>query len=232
MLEWIQEHKVIVIVGIIVVGFGAFVLSQKSSPQQDPGHEAFVSVDLKSPMSKGNKNAKVSVVQYSDFLCPSCTLFSTQVMPTIDKEYIQTGKVKFEYRPMAIVANGSSANGDGSIQSGIGAYCAIDQDKFWTYHDAIYKYTYEQIQVKHIDPRYSVILTDNLIEQIASQAGLDSKTFNSCMDSKKYSSKIVDATQLASSNGVDGTPYILVNGQRYTGNVTIDVFEPIIKASL
>ncbi len=225
MLDWIREHKLIFIAVLLVVGFGIYALSQRPSSPQNDSQTAFTNIDMSSPMIRGNKSAKVSIIQYSDFLCPSCTYFTTQIMPTIDKKYVQSGKVMFEFRPMAFIA-------DGSTQSGMGAYCAIDQKKFWEYHDSIYNYVADQVLVKKLDPKVAVILTSDLVKGIAGQAGLDTKSFNSCLDSQKYAEKISDVTQTANKNGVLSTPYILINGQKYQGDMTLEAVESLIKADL
>lgn len=158
-------------------------------------------------------------------ICPSCSYFSTQVMPTIEKKYIDTGKVKFEFRPMAFIA-------DGSTQAGMGAYCAVDQNKFWQYHDAIYATVVDKVFRQNLDPKTDVILTASSVKQIATSTGLDSSTFNTCMDSGKHLADITTSTQAANKNGVMSTPYILVNGKAYTGDISLTAFDVFIKAML
>ncbi len=186
---------------------------------------AFTTVDTTSPMSKGTKGAKVALIQYSDFLCPSCAYFSTQIMPKIDDTYIKTGKINFEFRPMAFVAPGSTLADEG-------AYCAVDQAKFWDYHDAMYNYVWTNAFSKGIDPTTTTILTADIIKQIAPTAGLDTASFNSCLDSGQYAAKVAKATSDAQSLDVVSTPYIMVNGQHFQGNVSYDTIAALIKAGL
>ena len=121
---------------------------------------------------------------------------------------------------------------EGSTQAGAGGFCAIDQDKFWQYHDSIYDYVADQVLIKRLDPQTTVILTPSLIKNISKKAGLDSKLFNSCLDSLKYTKKITEATQDANKNGVASTPYIMINDQKYEGNMTLEAVESLIKAYL
>jgi len=222
---------VVIIVAVGLLAFLALRPSDRSTPAVKSAIttassvSSFKTVDLKSAMSKGENSAKVSIIQYSDMICPSCSYFSTQVMPTIEKKYIDTGKVKFEFRPMAFIA-------DGSTQAGMGAYCAIDQNKFWQYHDAIYATVVDKVFRQNLDPKTDVILTAASVKQIAATTGLDASAFSACMDSGKHLADITTATQTANKNGVTSTPYILVNGKAYSGDISLTAFDAFVKAML
>lgn len=81
---------------------------------------------------KGNKDAPVTIVEFSDYQCPFCARFFKETLPKIQEEYISTGKVKFAYRdyplPMHSVAQKASE----------AARCADEQDAFWKFHDLAY----------------------------------------------------------------------------------------------
>lgn len=228
-MERLGEHKLKIVIGLLLMGFVVFAINQKPSEQASTSVSAtaskFKQVNLTSPMSRGKSSAKVSIIQYSDFLCPSCSYFSTQIMPTIDQKYVQTGKAKFEFRPMAFIA-------DGSTQAGMGAYCAIDQGKFWSYHDSIYGFVASKVLGERLDPKTQTILTPQLVNSLAASAGLKSDTFSNCLDSGEGRSKIVASTQTANQNGVTGTPYIMINGRQYQGDMSLSAVEALIKASL
>lgn len=229
MRDWISEHRMAIIAIVLVVGLFGFLLTQKGSNSNgssaNNAADTTQSVNWAEKMRRGNNDATVSLVQYSDFLCPSCSYVSTQVMPEIDKQYIQSGKVKFEFRPMAFIA-------DGSVQAGMGAYCAIEQDKFWQYHDAIYTYVAAKVFRDRLDPTKDTILTPALVKSIAANAGVDKTLFDTCLDSKKHLSDITAATKKANAEGVKSTPYITVNGRAVAGNPTYETIDAMIKAAL
>jgi protein-disulfide isomerase len=81
----------------------------------------------------GNKNAKVTMVEWSDFQCPYCEQFFTSTLGQIKKEYIDTGKMKLAYReyPLPFHANAEKA--------AEAAECAHEQGKFWAYHDILFQ---------------------------------------------------------------------------------------------
>lgn len=210
----------IAILGMIVVFF-AIAMQPRQAEAPTMGI-----VDTSSPMARGIKNAKVNVVQYSDFMCPYCSYFSTSVMPKIDKAYITTKQIAFEFRPVAFVAEGSQETAEG-------AYCAIDQNKFWQYHDAVYQHVWDTAFSKGIDPRTTTVLTpDALKEVVATKVELDASEFNTCLDTKKYEAKVKQVTAKAQANGVSGTPYILVNGKPVRGTPSFEVVNGLIKAEL
>jgi protein-disulfide isomerase len=82
---------------------------------------------------QGNANAKVTIVEFSDYECPFCSSFFTQTEVQIKKDYIDTGKVKFYYRdfPLTQIHPGAQKGAEA-------ARCAGDQDKYWQYHDALF----------------------------------------------------------------------------------------------
>ena len=81
----------------------------------------------------GNKDAKVTLVEWSDFQCPYCEQFFTNALGQIKKDYIDTGKAKLYYRqyPLSFHANAQKA--------AEASECANEQGKFWAYHDQLFQ---------------------------------------------------------------------------------------------
>lgn len=81
----------------------------------------------------GNKNAKVTMVEWSDFQCPYCEQFFTATLGQIKKDYIDTGKIKVAFRqyPLPFHANAEKA--------AEASECAHEQGKFWAYHDILFQ---------------------------------------------------------------------------------------------
>jgi len=224
MIDYINKNRTIIITLLILVVFFTFAVIGKSNSASEAQID-FKQVNITSPLSKGKESAAVSLIQYSDFLCPSCSYFSTQIMPIIDEQYINTDKVKFEFRPMAFIAEGSAISAEG-------AYCAIDQNKLWEYHDAIYSFVADSVFNKKLDPKSDIILTSDIVKQSAVGVGLDKNSFDDCLDSRKYKQEVIEATNTANKNGVNSTPYILVNGQKYQGDMSLTSIEALIKSQL
>lgn len=92
-----------------------------------------VTVDKGDLPVSGNQNAKVSLIEFSDYQCPFCGRFFTQTEGQLKKEYIDTGKVKFYYRDFPL-----SQIHPGAQKAAEAARCAGDQDKYWKYHDLVF----------------------------------------------------------------------------------------------
>lgn len=82
----------------------------------------------------GKENAKVTLIEFSDYQCPFCGRHFTQTELDLIKEYIDTGKVKFYYRdfPLSQIHPGAEKGAEA-------ARCAGDQNKYWQFHDLIFQ---------------------------------------------------------------------------------------------
>jgi len=83
---------------------------------------------------KGNANAAVTLIEFSDYECPFCERHFTQTESQINKDYVDTGKVKFYYRDFPL-----SSIHPGAEKAAEAARCAGDQNKYWEYHDALFE---------------------------------------------------------------------------------------------
>ena len=164
----------------------------------------------------GDPNAPVTIIEFADFQCPYCGRFFVQTKPQIDEAYIQSGKVRLGYWNFAFL-------GDESTWAAEAAECAADQDKFWEYHDILYGSQSGENQ--------GAFNKDNL-KKFAEELGLDTQTFNECLDSGKYTSLIQDDTSASSALGVNSTPTFLVNGQAVVGAQPFEVFQQTIESLL
>lgn len=81
----------------------------------------------------GKKNAKVTIVEFSDFQCPFCKQFFTQTFPEIKKTYIDTGKAKLYFRQYPLTSIHPNAQ-----LAAEASECANDQGKFWEFHDLLF----------------------------------------------------------------------------------------------
>ncbi len=155
---------------------------------------------------KGNPNAKITLVEFSDFECPFCA----KHYPTLNKILADyNGKVRLVYKhfPLSFHANSQKASE--------ASECASEQGKFWEYHDKLFE---NQSQGFSVDK----------FKQWAKDLGLNSGQFNSCLDSDKYSSKIQSDFQEGSAKGVNGTPATFVNGKLISGALPYESFKSII----
>lgn len=167
----------------------------------------------------GESNAKVTIVEFSDFQCPFCRRFFIDTFPQIKSEYIDSGKVKLSYRHFPLSFHPAAQ------KSAEAAECANDQGKFWEFHDLIYEKQEAQGQG-------TIQYTTDDIKTWASELGIDTAVFNDCLDSGKYASKVSEDANAGAKAGVDGTPGFFVNGKRIIGAQPFSVFKAAIDEEL
>lgn len=166
------------------------VAAQQQQPSQ-PSVPSRVQVSLDDDPVLGDANAPVTIVEFSDMQCPFCGRFFQQTLPQIKSQYIDTGKVKLVFRDFPLSFHPYAE------PAAIGADCANEQGKFWEYHDAVF--STQDTWVNSADP-------DAALKQIAAGLGVNTATFNSCYDTKKYASEVQADFQDGVSVGVSGTP--------------------------
>lgn len=166
---------------------------------------------------KGNSDAKVTIVEFADFRCPFCEQYFTNTMPQIIKDYVDSGKVKYAFRNYAFL-------GPASITAANAAECANDQGKFWDFHNYLYKN-----QPAETDT--SMYNTDTLT-QAAVSLGMNGDAFRSCLDGKKFDSKVSGDLADGQKAGVNGTPTFFINGTSLVGAQPYSAFKTIIDQEL
>lgn len=164
--------------------------------------------------TKGNDKAPVTLIEFSDFQCSFCRKFWQQTLPSLEKKYIETGKVKFVYRHFAVLGRHSRA----AAQA---AECAGEQGKFWEYHDKLFT-----------SAGSPLAFTDAKLKGYAKDLAVKPQHFNQCLDSGKYSKKVDGETGIADLLGARGTPAFLLNGKLLPGAQPFHVFEAVIEEEL
>ncbi|MDP4012307.1 MAG: thioredoxin domain-containing protein [Candidatus Nanoarchaeia archaeon] len=149
---------------------------------------------------KGDEDAKLTIIEFSDFECPFCGRFFTDTLPSITKNYIDTGKVKLIYKDFPLPFHPSAH------LSAEASECAKEQGKFWEFHDILFG---KQTEWGNLGPGVSV----PKFKQFASDLGLDTKKFDTCLDTGKYA-KEVDDDMAEAGSIVSGTPTFLIGNDK------------------
>lgn len=168
----------------------------------------------------GNKDAKVTVVEFSDFQCPFCEEYFTKINTQVDKEYIKTGKIKFAYRQFPL--NTIHPNAQKAAEA---SECANAQNKFWEYHDILFK------NQNTWAPKTADDAAGDFTD-FAGQIGLDTNQFSSCLTNDEGKKNVDDDIAVATDVQVDATPTFFVNGVRVVGAVPFDQLKQTIDAEL
>lgn len=132
---------------------------------------------------RGNKNAPVTLIEYSDFECPYCGAF----VPTVEQALAKyKDQVRLVYRHFPLSFHPSA------LPAALAAECAAEQGKFWEFHDAMFK--------------NQTNLTNAYFKQLAATNKLNTTKFNDCLSSQKYLDKVQNQAAAGGAAGVNNTP--------------------------
>jgi protein-disulfide isomerase len=149
------------------------------------------SLDMSGAPFKGSATSTVALVEFSDYECPYCIRHFTQVMPDIQRTYIDTNKIRYMFRDFPIDELHPQ-----SIRAHVAAHCAVEQGKFWDLHNRLFSkagsHTPEELDAR------------------ARESGLNQTAFDACVAADKYSASIRQSTAFAISLGASGTPFFIV----------------------
>jgi protein-disulfide isomerase len=174
---------------------------RKQRPPQEPFKEAII--DITGAPIKGDKNAKLIFVEFTDYQCPFCQRYFLNTQSQITKNYIETGKIRqvfMDYPLQRIHPYAQKA-----AEAGL---CAHDQGKFWEMSDKMF--TNPNKDKKWLAP-------ENL-PKIAEGVGLDVAAFQSCLDSGKHANDIKKRMIEGAKAKMTGAPafylgYVLPDGK-------------------
>ena len=186
----------LVLVGVAVV---IFAITQAAKPTP-----AFTSADLQSMAdgtALGATSAPVTIQEYADFQCPYCLQFHNTIEGPLLQQYVETGKVRFEYHHFIIID--SHTGGNESERAAEASECANAQGKFWAYHDTLFAHQAGEGSGAFAD--------DNLVD-FAQSLGLNMPAFTTCLTSNQYSEVVQADVVKGLGLGVQGTPTLFITG--------------------
>lgn len=161
----------------------------------------------------GDDNAKVKIVEFSDFQCTYCKLFQSVIKNVLDQ---YGDKVQFVYKHLPLSFNDQAEN------AALAAECANEQGKFSVYADTLYDKQDE----------WSRTTGTQRFKNYAWQLRLDGRQFTQCLDTKKYAEKIAADRDEALELSVTGTPGTFVNNTFFGGAVDEATIKQAIEAEL
>ena len=197
-----------IIIGIVVGAFLAFY------PESENDSQLLTTTKLienGSPIL-GNPDAPITILEWGDYQCTFCYKFHQNTLDTIYDGFIKTGKVKLVFKDFPL-------NGPDSLLAAQAAYCAEDQEKYWKYHNELYK---------NWAGEKTGWITRESLDKFATTVNLDLSEFNACLDEGKYQDKVNALHEFGKEIGIDATPSFLVfNDQKIIkirGNQPLEVF--------
>lgn len=168
----------------------------------------------------GDKDAPVTIVEFSDYQCPFCRSFYNGAYQEIKEKYVNTGKVKIVFRDFPLSFH------EDAKPAALAAECAREQGG-----DKVYFQMHDKIFEGQVGGG-TVAIPDSALEGYAQDLGLDMTQFNSCVANEKYADEIAADAEAGKKAGVSGTPAFLVNGLLVEGAQPFSVFESAIEDAL
>ncbi len=225
----IKKTKIIIAFAAAIIIIGAIIgyrLFFTSNPDGKVEYIANYSSVL------GNENATVYVIEFSDYECPYCQASEgtnqevisrlkegdstwEAPIPKVIEDYVNTGKVKLVFRNFPLHTN--------SKEAALAAKCAQEQNKFWEYHQLLFK-------------NYDA-LTSTDLKKYAVDLNLNLSQFNQCLDSKKYESNVDNDMKDGDALGVSGTPTFFIGNdekgyEKVVGAQPFSAFKQIIESKI
>lgn len=176
-------------------------VTASTAPTVNPGGEENtgpVTVSVDDDPVLGDKNAPVTLIEFSDYECPFCKRHFTQTHPEIVKNYIDSGKVKLVFRDLPLSFHDPMATTEA-----IAANCAREQGgdaAYYVMHDMIFEKT---------TSNGNGLTKDNLY-QFAADQGLNAGNFKTCLDSEKYKDEIAKDLTDAQAANANATPSFII----------------------
>jgi len=185
--------------------------SAANPPQMVAGSAGYNNLAGEGNPSWGPEGAKVTIVEFSDFLCPYCAEFAKTTLAQLKNKY--GARVKFVFRDLPIenihpLSPRAHEMGE----------CAWEQGKFWELHDLIFA--------------NSARITESFLASLAEKAGLEMTKFNTCLNQGEAKLKIVEDLDAGISAGVSATPTLFVNNRKVEGAVSFEELSGIIEEEL
>ena len=217
--------------GILVVGEGATAKKQGfiATPDMkfvvfgdtvdtsvDPAKAVMAKIDLKGEPFEGAKDAKVTIVEYSDFQCPFCKRGYETLEKEVLKQYEGKVKIYFKHYPLGFHP--------WAEPSAIAAECAKEQkaDAFWKVYRGYFE-NQQSVNPQNVKEKGQEFLKDS---------GIDMAKWNDCYDNKKTVDKVKAQMQEGASLGVTGTPAFFINGRMLVGAQPFAKFKDVIDDEL
>lgn len=188
-----------------------------------------VKVSIDDDAVLGDKNAPITMVEFSDYECPFCKRYFDQTYPQLKTNYIDTGKLKVVFRDLPLSFHDPMAT-----KEAIAANCAREQggdEAYYKMHDEMFKQTTSNGTGLSVEKLYTM----------AGSLGLNSANFKTCLDSDKSKAEVAKDLADAGTAGADGTPTFFIGksdasgtieGTRLVGAQPYSAFQAVIDQQL
>ncbi len=169
-----------------------------------------VTVSTDGDPSIGPADAPITIVEFSDYQCPYCRSWYYQTFDQLMANY--PNQIRFVYRDLPLPMHSEA------IPAAEAAHCAGEQGAYWKFHDALFSGQYTLGRAAY--------------EQYATDLGLDTSAFTTCLDDHRFQADVKASAVEAARVGLNGTPSFVINGRILIGALPFEDFKAIIDEEL
>ncbi|OPA81562.1 hypothetical protein BVG16_03735 [Paenibacillus selenitireducens] len=213
---------------VVVVLIGALVVLNNLQPSKadtPPAAGKVYDISTEGQPTIGKPDAKVEVVEFGDFKCPTCRQFETDTFPKLKEQYIDTGKVKLTFINFSFMSQTMGLKDNDSRRAAMFGEAVYKQnpEAFWTYYQELYKNQGDEREAWATEEFLS-----NIVKQIP---GIDVEKVKKDVQDDVNKSELDKDHSIVNRLGISSTPSLFVNGQLSPG-YTLDALTPLIEAEL
>src|SRR6185436_10002184 len=184
--------------------------NEPQKPQKGPGAGPEVyKVAVGDAPTKGGKQPKVTIVEFSDFQCPFCSRVNG-TLEQLTKDYGDDVSISFRHNPLPFHNN--------AMPAALAAEAAREQGKFWQMHDKLFA------SQQNLDRPG--------LEKLAQEIGVDMNKFKAALDKEKNKVRIKKDMQETAKLGARGTPNFFMKGRNFRGAQPLESFKEVINDEL
>jgi protein-disulfide isomerase len=138
----------------------------------------------------GREDAPVTIIEFTDLQCPYCARYASQTFPRLQREYVDTGKLRYTSRDLPLPFHRFA------LPAAVASRCAGEQGRFWEYREALFD--------------AQGLLGTEPYGRIAGQLGLDVAQFEECRSNGEQESGVRADLALAAQHGIGSTPTFVI----------------------
>jgi protein-disulfide isomerase len=208
------------LIGGSITAFSNFGGQNKSTSSEPADIQNLIS-NLTTPVipgakAIGNNNAPISIIEFGDYQCPFCARFNQETKDELVSKYVDTGIVNFGFKDLII---NDLPKDKLSTLSAEASYCAAEQDKFWDYHDEVYRNSRGE--------NTGWISNESLLGFANNMNMPNIAQFTECLNSHKYNQLVVQNDIFAKNLGLSSTPTFLILKDNSTKIAAVEGAQPI-----
>ena len=160
-------------------------------PSQASVRDINVTLNVANDPQKGDTGARVTLVEFTDYQCPYCGRHLKSVMPQIEKNFVDTGKIRYVLRDFPLDFHPLAAKAHEA------AHCAAEQGRYWEMHDQLFS-------------NQKALQADKLVGYATTAGVVDMAAFGECLTSDRYAERGKKSVAEGAKAGVTGTPSFLL----------------------